>query len=73
MAAYRSWMYLYKVMGSLGHSVYMKKTHTDRHLLAESHHRLTQKAAVLNTLANQTFHISGNTYFNKKKSHLIRT
>ena len=40
-----------KLNGSLGHKVFIKKTHTDSYLEADSHHHPAQKLGIINTLA----------------------
>jgi Reverse transcriptase (RNA-dependent DNA polymerase) len=59
--------------GRLGHSVYRKKTHTDRYLHAESHHHPSQKMAVVNTLVARAIAISEPGNLQNEKKHLIRT
>ena len=44
--------------GSLGHSVYRKKTHTNRYLHADSNHHPSQKMSLIRTLLNRADHIS---------------
>ena len=45
--------------GTLGHRVFIKKTHTLSYLHADSHHHPSQKIGVLNTLAVKASRISG--------------
>jgi len=44
--------------GSICHQVFWKKTHTEQYFHANSHHFLTQKFGVLNTLATRALRIS---------------
>jgi hypothetical protein len=39
--------------GSLGHTVYRKRTHTDVYLHVHSEHHLTQKQSVMHTLVHR--------------------
>ena len=42
---------IYKILdGSLGHKVFIKKTHTDSYLDADSHYHPAQKLGIINTL-----------------------
>ncbi|XP_046406340.1 uncharacterized protein LOC124171241 [Ischnura elegans] len=44
--------------GRLGHAVYRKPTHTDRYLMAISHHHPAQKASVVSSLFHRAFTIA---------------
>ena len=55
---------------ALGHQVYRKKTHTDRYLHADSHHLLTQKIGVLNTLVTRAIRISYEDHLYHEINHL---
>jgi len=57
--------------GSLSHSMFWKKTHTEQYLHAYSHHFPAQKMGVLNTLATHALRISDNESFDKERSHLL--
>jgi hypothetical protein len=56
--------------GSLGHTIYRKKTHTENYLHANSHHHPNQKLGVLKTLATRAIRISDKEHFEKEKDHL---
>ena len=55
--------------GTLGHEVFCKKTHTDSYLHADSHHHLSQKIGVLNTLEVRASRIADLEYIKKEKDH----
>ncbi|XP_018569975.1 uncharacterized protein LOC108909977 [Anoplophora glabripennis] len=55
--------------GTLGHRVYMKSTHTDIYLNAESHHHPAQKQGIIYTLIHQA-RISEPRHLAKELEHL---
>jgi hypothetical protein len=60
-----------KTDGSFGHSVYRKKTHTDRYLHAASHHHPSQKAGLIKTLVHRAKTISDQDSIRREKDHLV--
>ena len=59
--------------GTLGHSVFRKKTHTDRYLHADSHHHPQQKFGVIKTLFHRACSLSDAASIGKEKQHLMET
>jgi hypothetical protein len=57
---------------TLGHKVFIKKTHMDSYLHADSHHHPPQKIGVLNTLATRAEKISDKEYFEQEIDHLSK-
>ncbi|XP_046406336.1 uncharacterized protein LOC124171238 [Ischnura elegans] len=56
--------------GRLGHAVYRKPTHTDRYLMATSHHHPAQKASVVSSLFHRAFTIADAESLNAEKKQL---
>ena len=61
-----------KQHGSLGHQVYKKETHTYRYLHAESHHHLTKKNDIINTLVTHAIKIADKDHLKQELDHLIK-
>ena len=59
-----------KADGTLGHTVYRKKTHTDRYLNANSNHHPSQKNTVLRTLVNRARSIAEPGLVESELNHL---
>jgi hypothetical protein len=62
-----------KENGSLGHSVFRKKTHTDLYLHANSHHHPQQKSGIIKTLFHRACSLSDAASIGKEKRHLVET
>ncbi|CAG9836786.1 unnamed protein product [Diabrotica balteata] len=62
-----------KPNGRLGHSVYRKKTHTNRYLHASSHHHPAQKNSVINSLIHRAISISEPDNLREELGHLQKT
>ena len=60
-----------KMDGSLGHSVYRKKTHTDRYLNSKSHHHPQQKASVIKTLTHRAKIVCDTEHIQSEMRHLM--
>ena len=56
--------------GTLGHQVFMKKTHTDNYLHVESYHHPAQNFGVLNTLVVRALRISNVEHLKEELNHL---
>ena len=63
----------YNLDGTTSHQVYTKKNHTNLYLNNNSHHHLTQKLGIPNTLFTCAFCISNIDHLNQEKSHLKET
>ncbi|XP_046391492.1 uncharacterized protein LOC124159615 [Ischnura elegans] len=59
--------------GTLGHSVYRKRTHTDLYLNEKSHHHPSQKMSVLSTLIHRAISIADKDNLRKEIGHLKKT
>jgi len=57
----------------LDHQMYRKPIHTDRYLLAESHHHPAQKHSVINSLVHRVFTISDKEHLQKHGTQLSET
>jgi hypothetical protein len=64
---------LKKSDGSLGHTVYRKKTNTSRYLNAQSHHHPSQKRSVLKTLTTRSIRLTDHDHYNQEVSTLHDT
>ena len=58
--------------GSLGHSVYRKKTHTNRYLHADSNHHPSQKNSLINTLFRRADIISDSDSRDQEKKKSLK-
>lgn len=58
-----------KPNGSLGHTIYQKKTHTNRYLNAQSHHHPAQINSVAKTLISRTKRLADKDHL---KSELLK-
>lgn len=56
--------------GTLGHTVYRKKTHTDRYLHADSHHHPSQLKSVIKTLNTRATRLADTEHQKEETDHL---
>lgn len=59
-----------KDKGRLGYQVYIKKTHADKYLHADSHHHPAEKVGIIKTLAVITTTISDAEHLKMELNHL---
>jgi hypothetical protein len=59
--------------GTLSHSIYRKKTHTNRYLNAASHHHPIQKTSVIRTMYHRAFALADKQSLQSEKDQLLTT